>query len=320
MHATFRKRLLDWYQREGRDLPWRSTSDPYAIWVSEVMLQQTRVATVLPYYARWMQRFPTIGVLAAAPESEVLRAWSGLGYYSRARNLHRAARQIGSAFPSTYESIRDLPGVGDYTAAAVASIGFREPRAAVDGNVLRVLARVTNDAGNIGSPTTRRRLTHVAEELLDRRHPGEFNQALMELGAIICVPKSPRCESCPIVQSCEARRLARHDELPVKLRRSQAARVHRTLLVVRRGRQMLFWIRDGFWELPEPAHLPEAVIQHTIGEFRHCITNHIYTFKVVQATLHFNPTDLRWLPPLRVKYLFSTTTCKALRVAGVDGF
>jgi A/G-specific adenine glycosylase len=151
MEKTFRKRLLDWYARVQRPLPWRATRDPYAIWVSEIMLQQTRVATVLPYFHRWMQRFPTLESLAEASEEEILKLWSGLGYYSRARNLHRGAKQAGSVFPADYPAIRSLAGIGDYTAAAIASIAFGQAYPAVDGNVLRVMSRLTNDAGDIGA-------------------------------------------------------------------------------------------------------------------------------------------------------------------------
>src|SRR5579872_3965323 len=190
-----RRRLVNWYLRNRRDLPWRRTSDPYRIWVSEVMLQQTRAQAVIPYYEKFLARFPDAASLAAADEAEVLALWSGLGYYSRARNLQRAARRISAAgvFPRDYDSIRALDGVGDYTAAAVASIAFGLPHAVLDGNVMRVLARLDNDAADISAASTRARLRARAQELLDGRRPGIFNQALMELGATICVPKTPQC-------------------------------------------------------------------------------------------------------------------------------
>jgi A/G-specific adenine glycosylase len=327
MEKTFRKRLLDWYARVQRPLPWRATRDPYAIWVSEIMLQQTRVATVLPYFHRWMQRFPTLESLAEASEEEILKLWSGLGYYSRARNLHRGAKQAGSVFPADYPAIRSLAGIGDYTAAAIASIAFGQAYPAVDGNVLRVMSRLTNDAGDIGAAGTRQRLTEAAGGLLDRKHPGEFNQAMMELGATICLPKNPQCLICPVSALCEAKKLGRQAELPVKLRRTEPVRIDRTLLIVRRQRQILFWQRPpdarrlgGFWELPEPEHVPEASKGRCFGEFRHCITNHDYNFFVCEAFVKTESEGLRWLRPSPVEYLFSTATRKALRLAGVKGF
>src|SRR5690349_5158936 len=189
-----------WYARGHRDLPWRSTGDPYRIWVSEIMLQQTRAQAVIPYYERFLTRFPSVPALAAAKEDEVLALWSGLGYYSRARNLLRAARQIAAAgsFPSDYDAIRALPGIGDYTAAAVASIAFGRPHAVLDGNVLRVVARMENDAADIRSSRTRERFREIAQSWLDPRDPGHFNQALMELGATVCLPRNPLCLVCPL--------------------------------------------------------------------------------------------------------------------------
>jgi A/G-specific adenine glycosylase len=191
---SIRAKLAAWYDGARRDLPWRRTRDPYAIWVSEIMLQQTRVAAVIPYYERFLQRFPSPDALAQAPEEELLAMWSGLGYYSRARNLQKAARQITEAgdFPRAYTAIRELAGVGEYTAAAIASIAFDLPHAVVDGNVRRVLARLMND-GNLD-------VQQAAERLLDRRDPARWNQAVMELGATICLPREPRCGECPIAR------------------------------------------------------------------------------------------------------------------------
>jgi A/G-specific adenine glycosylase len=330
---TFRKRLLDWYAQFHRDLPWRTTTDPYAIWVSEIMLQQTRVATVLPYYERWMQRFPTVQSLAEAPEQEVLQLWSGLGYYSRARNLLRAARQIDGSFPSDYNMIRSLAGVGDYTAAAISSIAFGGRHAAVDGNVLRVVSRLTNDSGDIGSAATKNRLAEIATRFLDSNQPGLFNQAMMELGATLCLPKNPQCLTCPVQNLCEALSYGTQHELPVKLRRADPVRIDRILLIVKRHQRMLFWQRPpdsrkmaGFWELPEPKHLPEASQGQCLGYFRHSISNHNYRFAVCEGfvndvnDVNSDARNLRWLKPTRVEYLFSTTTRKALALVGVAGF
>ena len=199
--ARIGRLLLAWYARGHRDLPWRDTRDPYRIWVSEIMLQQTRAQAVIPYYHRFLERFPSVEALAAAAEDEVLALWSGLGYYSRARNLRLAARQIvdSGGFPRSYEGIRGLPGIGDYTAAAVASIAFDLPYAVLDGNVLRVVARVANDAADISAARTRERFRAMAQGWLDAAiEPGHFNQALMELGATVCLPRKPLCLVCPL--------------------------------------------------------------------------------------------------------------------------
>jgi A/G-specific adenine glycosylase len=284
------------------------------------MLQQTRVATVLPYFERWMQRFPNVQSLASAPQQDVLQVWSGLGYYTRARNLQKAARQMGDRFPSGYDSIRALPGIGDYTAAAIASIAFGLPHAAVDGNVLRVMSRLTNDSGDVSSTTTRGRLAEGAQHLLDRRHPGIFNQAMMELGATVCLAKNPRCLTCPVAELCEARSTGSQHQLPVKLRRTNKVCIDRTLLIVSRKGHLLFRQSADFWELPEPQHVPGASLANYVGNFRHTITNHNYSFAVCEAFVKRTPQGLRWLPPDPLKYLLSTTTRKALTVAGVPGF
>ncbi len=197
LSSSFQDKLLRWYRRHARKLPWRQTRDPYRIWVSEVMLQQTRVAAAIPYFERFIERFPDVESLARAPEEELLRAWSGLGYYSRARNLQRAAKLIAErgSIPNDYDALRELPGIGQYTAAAVASIAFNQPYAVVDGNVRRVLSRVA--CRNEG-------LDEMAEALLDRKHPGRYNQALMELGATVCLPREPHCGACPVAALCTA--------------------------------------------------------------------------------------------------------------------
>ena len=218
MISTFTGTLLDWFSRYGRELPWRQTRDPYAIWLSEVILQQTRIQQGRDYWERFLQRFPTVELLAAATEDEVLRLWQGLGYYSRARNLHKAAQQIVAlgAFPTTLEGIRSLQGVGDYTAAAVASIAFGVDAAAVDGNVYRVLSRYFGVETPINTPQGKRDFTLLATSLLPAGKAGAFNQALMDFGAIQCTPRSPRCVVCPLVETCEALRTGRVDDLPVK--------------------------------------------------------------------------------------------------------
>ena len=317
-----RRRLEAWYLRRGRDLPWRSTRDPYRIWVSEVMLQQTRAATVIPYYQKFLKRFPDVASLARAPEQALLKSWSGLGYYSRARNLQKAARRIEDAggFPDDHASIRRLPGVGDYTAAAIASIAFNLPHAVLDGNVFRVLSRLSNETGDIGSAITKKRLRELAEELLDRKQPGRFNQALMELGATVCLPREPRCLLCPISESCEARRQGTQNQLPVKLRRGTPVRVEKILLIIERQGKLLLWQRGtgagmaGFWELPEADQLPQASRRELVGEFRHSIMNHRYFIKVAPASLARAPRGFRWIPKSRLNHIpLSTMATKALR-------
>lgn len=214
----FTRTLLDWYAEYGRDLPWRRTRDPYAIWLSEIILQQTRIAQGQAYWERFMARFPSVEQLAAADEDEVLRLWEGLGYYSRGRNLLAAARQIVArgSFPDTLEEIRALKGVGDYTAAAIASFAFGIPAAVVDGNVYRVLARCFGIATPVGSTAAKKEFTALAQALLSEKRPGDFNQAMMDFGAIQCTPASPACLSCPLSERCEALRTGRTALLPVK--------------------------------------------------------------------------------------------------------
>ena len=224
--APFRRKLLAWYRRERRDLPWRRTRDPYRIWLAEIMLQQTRVAAVIPYYDRFLDRFPTVEALAHAPIEDVLQLWSGLGYYSRARNLHRAAQEIvsrhGGEFPRDAAAALALPGIGRYTAAAILSIAYGEPCGVLDGNVARVLARLDAIRGDLRAPGRWRALEARAQELLAPREAGDWNQAMMELGATICLPKGPRCGVCPARSWCRANELGIADELPMVRRKPKA--------------------------------------------------------------------------------------------------
>ena len=233
----FARKLIDWYSQAHRPLPWRDTADPWAILVSEIMLQQTRASVVIPYWQRFLERYPTPAALAEAPEPELLAMWSGLGYYSRARNLQKAARAIAEAggFRPDYDFLRALPGVGDYTAAAVASIAFGLKHAVLDGNVMRVAARLTADAGDIGAGVTRKRLQAAVDQLIPAGEPGAFNQALMELGATLCIPRQPQCLLCPVAEFCEGRKQGRAGELPVKLRQAVPIEEAMTLLIVERA-------------------------------------------------------------------------------------
>jgi A/G-specific adenine glycosylase len=284
---AFRLQLLAWYDAHARDLPWRSgrgkPGDPYHVWVSEIMLQQTRVAAVIEHYHEFLRRFPSVKKLAGAREASVLAAWSGLGYYRRARMLHKAAklvvRELGGKFPTTSEGWRELPGIGRYTAAAIASIAFGEPVAVVDGNVERVLQRFS------GRPLASEKLWSAAEELLDHERPGDFNQAMMELGATVCTPRVPACLMCPVVELCATRgemaagsKIERQKkrEIHYALRcRSNGGRGSEVFLVQRPHKASLM---AGMWELPE---IPQPA-DHAKPAFtmRHSITVTDYTVRV----------------------------------------
>jgi A/G-specific adenine glycosylase len=310
--TPIRRKLLLWYERHKRDLPWRRTSDPYAIWVSEIMLQQTRVAAVIPYYERFLKCFPRVQDLARASETELLSLWAGLGYYSRARNMHKAARQIAQqsmdagGFPRNYESIRALAGVGDYTAAAVASIAFGLPRAAIDGNVRRVVMRLAgNAAADLGATATK---------LLDPRDPGRWNQAVMELGATVCLPREPLCSGCPISGECQAKQRGIQCSLPPPKQRPAITRKERTLLVIRRKGRILLTPSprvSGFWELPEV--FSGVRLGPKLGAFRHAITNSQYHFEVREARIATRPRECRWWDEKELGNIpLSTASKKAL--------
>lgn len=323
-----RSSLLAWYARQRRDLPWRRTRDPYAIWISEIMLQQTRVAAAIPYYERFLARFPNFAALAQAAEDDVLAHWAGLGYYYRARNLQKAARVMcdSGAFASTYAAIRALPGVGDYTAAAIASIAFGLPHAVVDGNVARVLSRVYDDSTNIASGAGRKHFARIANDLLERTQPGEFNQAMMELGATICLPKDPQCLLCPVARVCSARAQGDQNQLPVKIAGRKNVEEHRTVFWIERDDAILLWQRapdsrlmPGFWELPEREQLTDVDAQRTLGAFRHSITFHKYRFEVVEASAPAEVGTCQWVrisdvPGLPVSTIFR----KARRVVAAS--
>lgn len=291
------------------------------------MLQQTRATAVIPYYHRFLAAYPTPAHLAQASEPELLTHWAGLGYYSRARNLQKAARAIAAAgkFPDTYEGIRALPGVGDYTAAAIASFAFALPYAVLDGNVMRVLTRLANDASDIGSPSTRKRLQANADKLLDRKRPDQFNQAIMELGATLCLPKKPQCLLCPVQQNCTARLAGTAHQLPVKLKKAPAIEEERTLLVIhdRHGRLLLTKRTQtarrlaGFHELPDQEQLPKTEPTEIHGSFKHGIVNHRYTFKVASAKPPKTVPGPGWLWAASgelAKIPLSTTARKALKL------
>lgn len=253
--------LLDWFRQHQRDLPWRRDTRPYAIWVSEMMLQQTQVSTVIPYFQRWMERFPTVEALAAAEEDDVLHAWQGLGYYSRARNLLRGAREVvrrcEGRVPDQVEALLTLPGIGRYTAGAVASIAYNQPAPIVDGNVQRVLSRLFALRGDPRKAPLHPRLWELAEALIPEGHAREFNPALMELGATICTPARPRCPECPVAEACIARHLGVAEELPETAAGPEITAVQMAAAIVRRGGEVLLTQRPptaarwaNMWEFP----------------------------------------------------------------------
>jgi A/G-specific adenine glycosylase len=314
--AKLRERLLGWYARNQRDLPWRRSRDPYAIWVSEIMLQQTRVAVVVERYQAFMMRFPTLLSLALAPEQAVLALWSGLGYYRRARMLHKAAQfvagQCRGTLPTTAEELRVLPGIGAYTAAAIASIAHGERVAVVDGNVERVLCRLQGwEMGSrVGGAALRRKIEALAAELVDPLRPGDFNQALMELGATVCSPRNPRCQMCPLATDCSTR--GEHKTTPKPRMLSQEVAyalsvrtgrrpglTHREVLLQQRPASQT--VMPGLWELPalSEAAVPEQVLHMTL---RHAImqVNYYVRIRVVFEeeieALTVAGGERRWVP------------------------
>lgn len=277
---TFSETILQWYSLNGRDLPWRRTRDPYAVWLSEIILQQTRVAQGRAYWERFMDRFPTVEQLASASEDEVLRLWQGLGYYSRARNLHAAAKQIVSmgGFPDTLEGIRSLKGVGDYTAAAIGSIAFGLPAAVVDGNVYRVLSRCFGIATPVGTTAAKKEFTALAQRLLPEDSPAAFNQGMMDFGATCCTPVNPCCMTCPLQADCQAFATGRVDLLPVKQAAAKPVERHLTYVYVRFQGQTTIHRRgpgdiwQGLWEPWLTEVVPDGA-RPVVSGFKHQLTH-----------------------------------------------
>jgi A/G-specific adenine glycosylase len=345
---NIRRRLLAWFGANARDLPWRRTKDPYAIWVSEIMLQQTQVAAVVGYYNRFMRRFPTVQSLAKAREDTVLKLWEGLGYYSRGRNLHKAAKLIagdyGGRLPDTVDELQKIPGIGRYTAGAIASIAFDRPAPILDGNVIRVLCRVYCIDADPKSPPAQKQLWDLAQQLVCTSHPGAFNEAMMELGAMVCTPRSPKCDACPLSKLCLANQAGRQNELPVKT--AKAPLPHYTIVagLVFKADKVLIDKRKsegllgGLWEFPggkkETAEtFKQAVVREvreetgvevTVGK-RLCIVGHTYShFKI---TLHaylceyvagtaraIDCTSVKWVTPEDLqKYAFPAANAAIIR-------
>jgi A/G-specific adenine glycosylase len=325
------QRLFIWYEQYSRSLPWRGNPDPYVVWVSEIMLQQTRVETVIPYFRRWMVHFPTLQALADAPEQEVLKVWEGLGYYSRARNLQRAARQVFQEFngqiPSDAQSLALLPGIGRYTAGAIASIAFGLDEPALDGNIRRVLSRLFDLRVPARSPEGEYRLWDLARQHLPAGRAGDYNQALMDLGATICTPHSPNCAECPLEKLCQARALGLQEERPIMIQRPPIPHYLVTAAIITRADSLLIAHRrpngllGGLWEFPGgklktgedfPEGLKreiheelgvEIIVGEPFGVYRHADTHFRVTLHAFFCTLlagepqPLEASELRWVKP-----------------------
>ena len=347
--ASLREKFLAWYDRERRDLPWRHSDDPYAIWISETMLQQTRVETVIPYWERFLERFPDVDSLADASQEDVYAHWAGLGYYSRARNLHAAARAIvdehGGELPRSADALRELPGIGRYTAGAVSSIAFDQPEAIVDGNVKRVLARLLGIRRDVMEKDVAARIWEEAAQLVQGERPGDLNQALMELGATVCTPRSPRCDACPIARGCDARKAGDAESLPIKVKKTKVKKVRGVAVWLTRKGRVLAVKREaggllgGLWELPggdlESRETPEAGARRLVeasvgltpggleaaGRVAHTFTHRELTLHLLRGEAPAGRlrkqglAEHRWVAPGAVHDLPSATvTRKALRV------
>jgi len=297
--TEFRALLVSWYKQEGRRLPWRETADPYQILVSELMLQQTQVTTVLGYYHRWLAKFPTLATLAAADEQEVLRAWQGLGYYNRARNLHRCARRLiesgDGKLPENVTDLVQLPGIGRYTAGAIVSFAFNKPAPILDANVTRVLARLINLQASVDSVAGRRILWEIAENLVRDGDPRLVNSAIMELGALLCLPRNPRCVLCPVRTFCQA---VDRDALPRKRLRPATQKIQENYWWIRRNQSILLrqaagrrW--SGLWTLPPAAEIPTD--QLPLFQMHHPITKYLVCLNVFSGSVPVPlPESFRW--------------------------
>ena len=298
----FAATVISWFRQNGRDLPWRQTRDPYAIWLSEIILQQTRIEQGRPYWERFMKRWPTVEALAAATEDEVLRQWQGLGYYSRARNLLTAARQVTAqgGFPSTFKELLTLKGVGTYTAAAIASIAFDEPVAVVDGNVYRVLARYFGISTPINSTEGKKEFALLAQNLLPPQEPAAYNQALMDFGAMQCTPASPACHHCPLMETCSACQQGNVTSLPVKLRTLKVKERHFSYIYIRyKGQTALRRRPSGdIWQgLYEPLLIEDGVLDMEPVRLLRQNVKHVLTHRVIYADFWlWQPESLPTLP------------------------
>lgn len=304
---NFSKTILNWYAINGRELPWRQTSNPYAIWLSEVIMQQTRIAQGTAYWERFMKRWPNVHELAKATEDEVLREWQGLGYYSRARNLHKAAQQIVSLgrFPQTYKELKQLKGIGEYTASAISSISFAEPMAVVDGNVYRVLARYFGIDTPIDSTEGKKVFKAMAQEYLPKEAPAAYNQGMMDFGAIQCTPTSPNCEVCPLIDTCFAANNNKVADLPVKAKKTKQRERHFSFIYIRcNGKTAIrrrgagdIW--QGLWELPTKELLDNAIENASLIKKN---VKHILTHQIIFADFYLLETNVP--PTLPADYIW----------------
>lgn len=342
MSGKMAERLLKWYDRHGRTLPFRGTKDPYRIWVSEIMLQQTRTETVGIYFMNFMERFPDVFALAAAREEDVLKMWEGLGYYSRARNLHKAAQKVAlewnGVFPADYETLLSLPGVGEYTAAAIASIGFDLPHPAMDGNLTRVFSRVHGVREDVNIPSVKRRLLEIAKSEMPDSRCGDFNQALMDLGATVCVPGTPECDVCPLRGLCDAYREGDADLLPVKTaKKAPKQETYAVLLIEHEGKVLMHKrteaLLKNMWVFPmaEDVHtceqIQEAMVHagwrienvRRLCDARHVFTHRIWNMQVWHCPVKEMPDlrDSRWVDLKTMAELPIPTAVKAARQEAV---
>ena len=304
---NFAATLLQWFKNNGRSLPWRETNDAYAIWLSEVILQQTRIVQGMSYWERFMAQWPTVNELAAATEDEVLKAWQGLGYYSRARNLHTAAQQVVEldGFPQTFKELKTLKGVGDYTAAAIASIAFGEPVAVVDGNVYRVLSRYFGIDTPIDSTEGKKEFQALAQSLLPINEPADYNEAIMDFGATQCTPNSPHCSACPLCETCVAFREQRINELPVKSKKVKQRERHFTYLYIEYEGKIAIHQRgagdiwQGLWEFPQAEQLTssEDSAWENEAQLLQKGVKHILTHQILLADIYlWQPKNRPQLP------------------------
>lgn len=333
-----RKKLLNWYSENKRDLPWRHQKSAYAIWLSEIMLQQTTVATVIPYYLKFLKKFPTIETLAHASENELLKEWAGLGYYNRIRNFQTAAIDIvenkDGHIPESYDELLSLKGFGPYTAAAVSSIAFNKPHACVDGNIMRVISRVNLFKESIHLTQSKKYFFETAETWIDRDNPGDFNQAMMELGAIVCTPKNPKCDECPISIFCQAKKYNRQQELPTKIKPNYSTIMWDCFFITNENNFILLRQRKdksvmkNMWEIPyyenkkpnikSPVEYNQLLLKaERKGGFSHAIMNErikIQLWVCWQHDTNNRVTDSEWVPLDKISTLpLTTVTKKALR-------
>ncbi len=314
--TLFTEKMLDWYRQSARVLPWRENRDPYRIWISEIMLQQTRVDTVIPYYKRFMETFPCVEALAKADEETLLKHWEGLGYYTRARNLRKAANVImetyRGVFPTRWAEIRQLPGIGDYTAGAICSIAFEQPTPAVDGNVLRVMSRLTADASDVMKPETRKQYNALLEDIYPAEGRGDFTQSLMELGALICLPGTPKCAACPVQSLCCAFYAGNPEQYPVKAPKKEKKVERLTVFLISDGTHTAISKRTkgllaNMWEFPNVfGWLSEDAARKELGKMGYEIikleagpsVKHIFTHVEWQMMVYHckvNRVDLPYL-------------------------